>query len=358
MEWIEEVLKDEEVSRLLETLEQSIEEETEGALEEDWRTFLYHGWHEPIFQPKRTGKAGKPITNAPVMINDTLSADLMGYRNMVLSQYGSCLQMLQEKSGMLLCVRANYGVGILPSLFGAKMFVMAREQNCLPNSLPVEKSPEDLIAGGVPDLSCGLGASVFAMQELFIQIGMRFPKIGRYVHIYHPDLQGPMDVMELLMGSECFYMLVDEPEMSHKLLELICDTYESFMKAWWRKTPYNGKDAVHWGLMHRGGIMLRNDSAMNLSPEMFEEYVEPADRRLMEKLGGGCVHFCGRGDHYIEKSVSIPGVSAINLSQPEYNDMEKIYRATVDRGIYILNLDPKEAFRASSERRLWGRVSI
>ena len=62
----------------------------------------------------------------------------------------------------------------------------------------------------------------------------------------------------------------------------------------------------------------------------------PYDDRLLRKYGGGVIHFCGKGDHYIDKIDKLPMVYGINMSQPEYNDMEIIYRNTVDRGIPLL----------------------
>ena len=94
---------------------------------------------------------------------------------------------------------------------------------------------------------------------------------------------------------------------------------------------------VHWGILrHRGAIVLRDDSAMNLSPELYKEFAAPYDEELLKRFGGGVVHFCGRGDHYIEELCSIPYVTGINMSQPHLNDMEKIYRNTVDKGIKLL----------------------
>lgn len=95
--------------------------------------------------------------------------------------------------------------------------------------------------------------------------------------------------------------------------------------------------------------MLRDDSAMNLSPEMYAEFAEPYNRRILAEVGGGAMHFCGRGDHYIHLLCAIPGLYGVNLSQPQHNDMEKIFQSTVDRGIVLLNLDRKAA-EAALER--------
>ena len=34
--------------------------------------------------------------------------------------------------------------------------------------------------------------------------------------------------------------------------------------------PFRAEGNAHWGFYHRGKIMLRDDSAMNFSPRMFE----------------------------------------------------------------------------------------
>jgi hypothetical protein len=90
---------------------------------------------------------------------------------------------------------------------------------------------------------------------------------------------------------------------------------------------------------------------MNFSPEMFDEFIRPYDAELLRRLGGGAIHFCGRGDHYIRSAASIDGLLAMNLSQPSYNDMETIYSATVDRGIPLLGLDRSTAEQALARGR-------
>jgi hypothetical protein len=84
---------------------------------------------------------------------------------------------------------------------------------------------------------------------------------------------------------------------------------------------------------------------MNLSPDLYREYAVPYDTRLYEQFGGGAMHFCGKGDHYIEVLSSVKGLTGVNLAQPEYNDMETINRHTVDKGIKILTIDRNCALR-------------
>ena len=104
-------------------------------------------------------------------------------------------------------------------------------------------------------------------------------------------------------------------------------------------------------------IVLRDDSAMNLSPELVEEFILPHDGRLLEEFGGGAVHFCGRGDHYIERLSQMRGLHAVNMSQPECNDLGTILEHTAGKGINLIGLDPAAADRARRDNLpLNGRV--
>ena len=257
-------------------------------------------------------------------------------------------------------VRANYGTGILSSVFGAKVFVMDKEIDTLPTTKPLEGGHETvrrLIDEGLPDLDRGLGRKTFAMGEYYMELFDRYPKVREYVRVYHPDLQGPMDLCELLWGSSLFLDVIDVPDLVKTFLDLITRTYIAFMKRWNEIVPPSDGYAPHWMMLHKGAIMLRDDSAMNFSPDMFEEFIEPYDQRLLDEFGGGGIHFCGRGDHYIGRATEMPGVYAINLSQPEYNKMEVIFDNTVDKGINIVGLacDAAEAALARG-RDLHGRV--
>jgi uroporphyrinogen-III decarboxylase len=166
-----------------------------------------------------------------------------------------------------------------------------------------------------------------------------------------------MDVCELLWGSAIFTDIVDEPELVQAFLGLVTDTYAAFLREWNAVAPYRPPHSAHWGLLQKGELMLRDDSAMNFSPATYEEFILPHDRRLLAEFDGGAIHFCGRGSHYIGMAARIPGLTAIQLSQPEYNDMEEVFRHTVDRGVALLGLrrDAAEAARAAG-RDLHGRV--
>jgi len=328
------------IEKHLEDLDRRIDSSAESDLYGQWANFAQGTFDGEVFSPAR-GEAFEPQIEWPqVRVNETLD----DFDKMALQQYGMCSQALAAGGGALLCVRANYGTGILPSLFGVEMFIMEDQADTLPTNKPLSgpDAIKALLDRGVPELRQALCAKVLQMGERFVDIARRYPTIGRHVHIYHPDLQGPMDVVELLWGSRLFLDIVDMPDRVHALLELVTETYIQFMQAWQQIVPPSNGQSVHWSMLQKGHIMLRDDSAMNLSPQMFDEFIRPYDQRILDAFGGGAIHFCGRGDHYIESMSHMPGLTAVAMSQPEYNDMEVIFRNTIDKGVKLLGL-PRQA---------------
>lgn len=336
-------------------LEARIDPQEEERLLQEWIAFSEGRFRGQIFSPKRSKPSPPAVQWPKVSINE----GLRDYDLMALQQYGMCSNELAAGSGAILNVRCNYGTSIVPLLFGVKLFIMDDELDTLPAAEPYNDlaAIERLVERGVPKIEGGLVEKVFEMAEHYKAIGRRYPKIGRYVQIYHPDLQGPLDICEIVWGSTIFYALYDRPELVKALLEIVTQTYIAFMHAWMEVVPPRKEGNAHWGLFHKGNVMLRDDSAMNLSPDMFEEFVRPYDQRILDEFGGGAVHFCGKGDHYIAKMSRYRGLYAINLSQPEYNNMETIFAHTVDKGIAIIGLrrDAAEAAVAAG-RDLHGRV--
>ena len=325
---------------LLEALERAIDPAVEEELKDQWRDFWSGRFEGEIFSPVRKKTSATELP-AHININDAVG----DYDLMLQAQLGGALWALTQKS-RIPSVRANYGTGILSSLFGAEIFIMPYKNDTLPTTRAVNDTEwmRKMVERGSPDLLTGFGRQVLEMGEIYAEVFSKYPKIATYVPVYHPDLQGALDIAELLWGGEMFYAMYDEPELVHGVLSLITETYIAFMEKWNRLHAPDAELNTHWGsFWHRGTLVLRNDSAMNLSPEFYEEFSVPYDTRLLSHFGGGVMHFCGKGDHYVEALCKIPQLYGINLSQPQYNDMEKIYRNTVDKGIAILGFSGERA---------------
>jgi len=344
------------VEKYLDDLEGRICEDVEDQLLSQWKTFADGKFDGDIFTPARGIKTPAGIDWPDVSVNDALD----DFELMALQQFRGCSCVIENNTDELMCVRANYGTSILPSVFGAELFMMAQETNTLPTSRPLAGGKDAiraLIDKGVPDISTGLGGKVLEMGQRFVEMASRYPKIGRFVHIYHPDLQSPMDVCEILWGSSLFLDIVDEPDLVKEFLSLITKTYAKLMNAWDKIVPSLDGYASHWSFLHKGHLLLRADSAMNFSPAMYEEFIEPYDQILLDKFGGGALHFCGRGDHYCHRFSKTQGLHAIQMSQPECNDVEVILQNTVELGFQLLGFSRDVAEQLLKQgRNLHGNV--
>lgn len=341
--------------RCLEDLEERIDPQQETALHQQWRDFLEGRRREGVFGPRRNQPSPPKVEWPRISVNSALE----DYDAMALQQFGAASRALEVGAGSVLNVRCNYGSSIVPLLFGVKPFLMDESLDTLPTSEPLNdlEAIQRLLDEGIPDLNTGYGERVFDMAHRFDEIASEYPKIRQYVQIYHPDLQGPMDICEVVWGSTVYLALFERPRLVHKFLDLVTETYAAFLRAWTAIVPFRQGYNAHWGYLYPGNIMLRDDSAMNLSPAMFDEFVRPYDQRLLDEFGGGAIHFCGHGDHYMPSMTDMAGVHAIHMSQPEYNDMEAMFRSTVDRGINLLGLRRDAAKAAlASGRPLCGRV--
>ncbi len=343
------------LQRCLDDLEERIDESTEQRLLREWLDFTEGRFTGPVFVPRRERSVAPSVEWPPVSVNEALD----DFDAMLLQQYRVCSECLADGNGAPLSVRANYGTSTIPLLFGVEPFVMPPETDTLPTSVPLNDTEaiRRIVDAGMPQLTAGYGERVFETGERLKQIAEAYPKVGRHAHIYHPDLQGPLDICEVIWGSDIFLAFYDVPDLVKALLELVTETYIAFMKRWAGIVPFSEGANVHWDIVHGGNIMLRNDSAMNISPDLFDEFSKPYDQRLLDEFGGGAVHFCGRGDHFIESMSEMSGLYAVNPSQPHCNNMETIFANTVEKGIAILDLrrGAVEAARASG-RDLRGRV--
>lgn len=326
-----------DVEKYLEDLEKRIDPDQEEKLFREWVAFADGTFDGELFVPERNRTTPPTVAWPDVGVNQAVNDK----NKMLVQQLAICSRALEEANGDILCVRANYGTGILPCLFGAELFIMEEKMNTLPTVNPLiggRTTFENLLEEGVPDLRQSLGGKTLDMGEYFIEVIVDYPNIKKYVYVYHPDLQGPIDICELLWGWDLFLAVSERPELVKSLLELITETYIHFMKEWNKIMPATDGFAVHWSMLHKGHIMLRDDSAMNFSPEMFAEFIRPYDQKLLNEFGGGAIHFCGKGDHFMPLIAEMDHVFAVNMSQPELNGLETIFQNTVDKGIKLIGM--------------------
>lgn len=231
---------------------------------------------------------------------------------MMYNEIVSCLPQIETNDGGIPMIRANYGVGILPSVFGAKCLIINGNMPWCEHLTKDEL--KKLISAGIPSPENGFGKRVKETYAFYKEMLSQYPKCNQAIKFYHPDYQGPFDIAHLLFGSDIYMEIYDDPDFIHELLEFVCDTYINCMND---IKPYLNDEidgfVYHWHHLYPGKVVLRDDSAVNLSPGMYEEFVKPYNDKILKAFGCGSMHFCGRADHWVFDMARDENIKAYNV---------------------------------------------
>jgi len=151
---------------------------------------------------------------------------------MLISELAGVYMGCLLKDDRLFTIRANLGIGVIPSLFGCN--ILLPQPNQKPWAEPIIKNDfkkaQNLIENDVPDITCELGKKAIDTAKFYRTTLADYPKLSQAVHINLPDTQGPFDLAHILWGSEIYYALMDAPDLVHAVLKLVTQTYIDYSK--------------------------------------------------------------------------------------------------------------------------------
>lgn len=268
-----------------------------------------------------------PAPDWPQYTMDEIQSDM---EKMLVSElahiYAACL----VKDDTLPAIRANYGTGILPSLFGCE--IMRFDHGALPAALPLHDTERIRahVAAGMPDLRGGLGGRVLDTVAFYVEAFKPYPKLREWVAIDLADTQGPLDAAEVTWGSEIFMYMYDDPELVHAFLGLVTDTLAAFTRA------HQAIDGIPFApaTTPLGRVCIREDSSVMVSGEMYDTFCKPYAQRLLDEFGG-CIHWCGDGKAWWHSLITLRNLTAVNPFQGQYYDPVDMHRACRDAGVMI-----------------------
>ena len=237
-------------------------------------------------------------------------------------------------------IRANYGIGIIPSLFGCPITVKEGENMPWVGHLESLDEVKRVTAQGVPDFNGGLMARVLETEAFFKEALAPYPRLGRTVHIQVCDTQGPFNLAAEILGPRIYTDLYDEPQMLHELLEVVTETYTAVTK---KEKDALGEDYVsgyHWHYRLRGGARLAEDFALSISPRAYERFVKPYNERAFTPFEGGYILYCGHGEQVLDLILSTKGVNGILVWSKKAEDLLTIYEKAKPWGVAVLWMGP------------------
>jgi hypothetical protein len=222
-------------------------------------------------------------------------------------------------------IRANFGTVIVASMFGAKVEQIGYDPPWV-RPTGTTRAFEQVLACDPSDFSKGLGRRVVETYELYRQVLGELPVLQQCVRVVLPDLQGPLDTAEQLRGSAIYEDFYRNQHLLYDAMRHIAQAQVGLAR---HLQPYLSDGPPGYSHQHnamiRGGILLRDDCAINISPAMYREQVAPQDAFVLEALGGGGIHCCGKCEHLVQEFLALPAVRCIDLGQPELNDIDTLY---------------------------------
>ncbi len=231
-------------------------------------------------------------------------------------------------------VRPNFGIGLVASAFGARVEVV--EDNP-PWVRPLaEKNIESAVEQVLETFDAARSHTLGWFPRVEETLGYyaktfaNYPKVSKTVAIIMPDLQGPLDTATMLWGGNIFLALYTRPELVERLLKAVAETMVSVHN---QLRQVVGRELLPEGFSHqhgsiiRGNIMIRCDSNLMMSSEMYARYILPYDRYVLKCVGDGSYHSCGRWEKNVPLVISADEVGSLDFgtNQSHLNNMDSIY---------------------------------
>jgi len=240
-------------------------------------------------------------------------------------------------------VRPNFGTVLIASLFGATVEQVG-ENPPWARHFDTREEFEAALDTDPLDYSRGWCPRVLERYRFYHEALSGHAKLKRLVKVVLPDLQGPLDNAGLLRGSEILAELHSDPGLVARALSHMAAAQVGFAR---HLAPYvtDGPDgfAHQHATMICGNILLRSDSMVMISPDMYRGEIAPHDEHILRSLGGGGVHSCGSFQHQADGVLGLESIRCIDFGQPEMNDIDTVYAKAREKGIALIRVGVPEA---------------
>jgi hypothetical protein len=326
------------LEQLLDHLSTILDGKRQGEIDERYRRALDY---EPVDRPPCVVYGSLPGDAAfkPYPMGECFaSMEKMLFNELVCAFDTSIALRDRIDDDLPLTIRANFGTVLIASMFGA-----AAEQ--IGDNPPwvrhdgTHVTLEQVAGADSTSMSKGWIPRVVETMQFYDETLLGRPELKELIRIVLPDLQGPFDNLELIGGSEVFLSLATEPDLVDRALHALAVAQVNLARhlaPWVTDGPggYCHQHAV--GL--KGNILLRNDSCIMVSAQRYGEQIAPHDEFVLDALGGGGIHSCGRIEHLVDEFLALPSLRSLDFGQSEMNDVDEIYRKAAERKVALIRV--------------------
>jgi hypothetical protein len=156
-----------------------------------------------------------------------------------------------------------------------------------------------------------------SLAEIF-EFGHRLRAAVPEALIQLPDIQSPLDIAAMIWEKGDFFMaLYDEPQAVKDLISMTHALLTDFLDLWFKTF---GTDFIaHYPEYYMPqGITLSEDEIGSISTGQFREFSYPNLCDLAARYGGRIgIHCCANAKHQWQLLKNIPGLTLLNLGQPD-----------------------------------------
>jgi hypothetical protein len=143
----------------------------------------------------------------------------------------------------------------------------------------------------------------------------------------------------MLCGSALYADLIEDPDFVAQALATMADVQVALARQLAPLVNDGPAGFSHQhGFMIRGQILLRDDSAIMVSPRMYRGQLAAHDERVLAALGGGGIHSCGNFMHNVGAMLELPSLHCLDFGQSQLNDVDAIYAQARERRIALLRV--------------------
>jgi len=235
-------------------------------------------------------------------------------------------------------IRANFGTVLIASIFGGHVEQRGDNPPWVKNFETLDEF-KTIFDRNPMDYSQGYVSKALDTYRFYNQVLSDYPNLKKCIKIVLPDLQGPLDTLELLRGSELFTDFIINPELVDKGLSLMAKAQVKLAKHLQQFTTDGPEGYSHQhATTIKGNILIRNDSAIMISPEMYSDQVLPYDELVLKEMNGGGMHSCGRIDFNLPEIFRINSLKCFDFGQSFYNDLDHVYSLASEKKISLIRI--------------------
>lgn len=232
-------------------------------------------------------------------------------------------------------IRPNFGTVLTASVYGAEVDQL-NDDPPWANHFEGRADFERALDRNPDEVDCGWVPRVVEFYEAYLQILKPYPELRDVLTIVLPDLQGPLDNAAMLRGSDLLFELLEDPDYTDRALEKMARTQLALARRFKPFLTERGDGFSHQhGFVVPGNILIRCDSSVMLSPDVYRERVMPFDAQVLAGMEGGSIHSCGRFEQVIPEMLKIPDLKGIDFGQSYMNGLNVVVPLVQARGVAL-----------------------